>query len=200
MAKDTYHHGTLKEEMINKGLELLNKKGFEEFSLRKVASMCGVSHTAPYKHFKDKEELLKAISLEVSQAFKEALLQAVEHYPKEPKAQLIDMGKCYVKFMVENPEYLKFLFLTEHKDQTILKKDEIGHEEKTSFDVFKESAKFYLTSINIDEELHNLRTIAMWSIVHGISLLFANKVISCEEDYLEFVQKMLEDSIFQQYR
>ena len=58
MAKDKYHHGTLKEDLINKGLELLNKEGFEGFSLRKVASMCGVSHTAPYKHFKDKYELI----------------------------------------------------------------------------------------------------------------------------------------------
>lgn len=54
-----------KQELINNGLLLLNKEGIENFSLRKVARMCGVSHTAPYKHFEDKDALINEIVSEV---------------------------------------------------------------------------------------------------------------------------------------
>ncbi len=52
MASDTYHHGDLKESLIIEGLKLFNEEGADKFSLRKVAALCNVSHSAPYKHFK----------------------------------------------------------------------------------------------------------------------------------------------------
>ena len=64
MDRESYHHGDLKQELIHNGLLLLNKEGIEGFSLRKVASMCEVSHTAPYKHFKDKDGLINEIIIE----------------------------------------------------------------------------------------------------------------------------------------
>lgn len=195
MSKDKYHHGTLKQDMITKGLQLLNKQGFEGFSLRKVASMCGVSHTAPYKHFKDKDELIAAIVLEVSESFRDSLLESTEMYHDNPKLQIIEMGKSYVKFMVENPEYLKFLFLTEHKNPVFISNSKLTHSEGTPFDVFKKSAEYYLSSIDSDRELYYLNTMSMWSLVHGIALLIANKIIEYEGDYLELVERMLNEKI-----
>jgi len=195
MAKDKYHHGTLKEDLINKGLELLNKEGFEGFSLRKVASMCGVSHTAPYKHFKDKDELIEAIVLEVSEAFSNSLLQSTEKYPDNPRLQIIEMGKAYVRFMVENPEYLEFLFLNEHKHPIIITNNKLEHKEGTPFDIFKKSCWSYCESINLNKELYYLETISMWSSVHGIALLIANKVIEYKDDYLELVEKIIDEKI-----
>ena len=57
--EDKYHHGDLKECLIKAGLKLLVEEGVDNFSLRKTAAMCNVSHAAPYKHFKNKEELIK---------------------------------------------------------------------------------------------------------------------------------------------
>lgn len=195
MTKDKYHHGTLKQDLISNGLLLLNKNGFEGFSLRKVASMCGVSHTAPYKHFKDKEELIQAISLEVSGAFKDSLLESTINYPDNPKTQIVKMGKAYVKFMVENPEYLKFLFLTEHKYPVRLDCNKLCHPSETPFDIFKKSAENYLTSINSDKDKYYLDILAMWSLVHGISLLIGHNAISYEGDYLDLVDKMLNEKL-----
>ena len=47
-SKKSYHHGNLREELIEKGIELINEEGEEKLSLRKVAKMCGVSNAAPY--------------------------------------------------------------------------------------------------------------------------------------------------------
>lgn len=195
MTKDKYHHGTLKKDLIIKGLELLNKEGFASFSLRKVASMCGVSHTAPYKHFKDKEELIEAISFEVSDAFSNSLLESTEKYPNNPRLQIIEMGKTYVRFMVENPEYLKFLFLNEHKYPILITNNKLEHQDGTPFDVFKKSCCFYLESIDLNKESYYLEIISMWSSVHGIALLIANKVIEYNGDYLELVEKIIDEKI-----
>ena len=195
MAKDNYHHGTLKEDMIKNGLLLLNKEGFENFSLRKVASMCGVSHTAPYKHFKDKDDLIGSIALEVWEAFSNSLLESTEKYPDNPRIQILEMGKSYVKFMVENPEYLKFMFLTEHKYPIFISNKELHHLDDTPFDIFKNSCENYLDSISTNKNLYYLDTMHMWSLVHGIALLIANKVVEYDGDYLEFVEKMLDEKL-----
>ena len=50
MEKKPYHHKNLKNDLIEKGIELVNKNGINQLSLRKVAQACGVSHAAPYSH------------------------------------------------------------------------------------------------------------------------------------------------------
>lgn len=55
MQTDIYHHGDLKESLIRTGLKLFNEKGIENFSIRKLAALYNVSHSAYYKHFKNKK-------------------------------------------------------------------------------------------------------------------------------------------------
>jgi len=195
LTKEKYHHGTLKEDMIDKGLLLLNKEGFEGFSLRKVAIMCGVSHTAPYKHFKDKDTLINEIALKVIESFKSSLMTATINCSDDPRAQIIEMGKCYVKFMVENPEYLKFLFLTEHTSPIVVEDNKFLCHINSPFNVFKESAEFYLSSMNLDKDMYTLNILTMWSLVHGIAVLIANKALDYKGDYLELVHKMIDENL-----
>ena len=56
-----YHHGDLHEEILCAACELLEQNNIASLSLRAVAKKVGVSHTAPYRHFKDKESLWKAM-------------------------------------------------------------------------------------------------------------------------------------------
>lgn len=66
MEKKPYHHKNLKNDLIEKGIELVNKNGINQLSLRKVAQACGVSHAAPYSHFSNKEELLQEPILRIA--------------------------------------------------------------------------------------------------------------------------------------
>jgi AcrR family transcriptional regulator len=191
MSKETYHHKDLKEALIQNGLVLLNEVGIKNFSLRKVASMCGVSHAAPYKHFKDKDELVEAINNQVWNSFTLKLKESVNSSDAKPKDQVMEIGKAYVQFMVENPEYLKFMFLSNNDTAIRIENNEfIGHEE-TAFEVFKNIAQEYLVENEYDKEQQIGAILAMWSMVHGIALLICNKSIKYEGDYLELVEKML---------
>lgn len=200
MDKATYHHGDLKQELIHNGLLLLDKEGIAGFSLRKVASMCGVSHNAPYKHFKDKDELIRDIISEIWHQFYLALRKGVELYPEEPALQIVEMGKQYVKFLVENPEYLKLMFLS---DSTFPVRLEIKINEATissnknspAFKVFRDTAENYFKEIQLDQGLYMQKTLTMWSLVHGLALLIPNSVIEYDKGYLDLVERLIRMNI-----
>ena len=78
--------------------------------LLRVASACNVSQTAPYRHFKSKDDLITAIVMEAMQAFDEKLSESFQKYPADPEMLLKEMGIAYVHFFYENPEYLRLLF------------------------------------------------------------------------------------------
>ena len=106
---DSYHHGNLRQALIDAGIKIINENGEENLSLRKAAAACGVSHAAPYAHFKDKEELIEAIKENVTDRFMEKLVEAVTDKPTADAA-IIAMGRAYVTFFSKNPDYFIFLF------------------------------------------------------------------------------------------
>lgn len=195
MSKVKYHHGDLKQQLIDNGILLLNKNGFENFSLRKVASTCGVSHTAPYKHFKDKEELINEIVKEVWKKFYLALFETVKLYPNDSKLQIVELGKAYVKFMVEEPEYLNFMFLSDNSCPVKIKDNKFYQKELSAFGVFKNSAENFFKDINLDKSLYTEKTLTMWSLVHGVAILIAKNSIEYDGDYLELVEKMIKEGL-----
>ena len=70
---DNYHHGNLRQALIDAGIKIINEKGEDNLSLRKVAALCNVSHAAPYAHFKDKDELIEAIKSSVLNSYGSAV-------------------------------------------------------------------------------------------------------------------------------
>ena len=106
---DTYHHGNLREALIEAGIRIINESGEDALSLRKVASACDVSHAAPYAHFKDKNELIEAIKKSVTEQLMGGLEDAVQSAVNAEDA-IVGMGKRYVSFFRGNPDYFKFLF------------------------------------------------------------------------------------------
>ncbi len=191
MTRESYHHGTLKNDLIHNGLILLNRDGYEKFSLRKLAQICNVSQSAPYNHFKNKDELISAIIQETINSFSASLKIALKSYPDNPAIQLLEMGKQFVSFMVENPEYLKFLFLNNEKPRVIIHKSSFLVNKKQPFCIFETCATNYLDYIGAKKEGRIYVILAMWSLVHGIAVLIVNNNVKFEENYLDYVTKMI---------
>ena len=107
-----YHHGDLRNALIEEGIKMINAGGEEALSLRKLAEKCGVSMAAPYAHFKSKEELVNAIKEHVTERFTRYLEKAVAAAGKEGDVEkkILALGNAYVLFFMKNPEYFTFLF------------------------------------------------------------------------------------------
>lgn len=110
MPSKKYHHGDLKNALIKAGVGILTKEGVGGLSLRKVAQRAGVSHSAPYAHFPDKQSLIAAISTEGFNQLYAELVAAIAPHVRYPKKQLIEGTRAYVRFAEENTDTFKIMF------------------------------------------------------------------------------------------
>ena len=161
----SYHHGNLKEELIKKGIELINEVGENKLSLRKLAIICGVSNSAPYTHFKSKDELLKGMSLYILNLLKLELENTRKKY-KNKENLLVMLGKTYVIFFLKNPKY--YYFLSSRKDIEIDLSIKIDNNNMTALDILKEEAINKFSKLSISDEGIQNKILAMWSLVAGL--------------------------------
>ena len=105
--KKAYHHGDLKNALIEAGADILSKDGVSGLSLRKVAQKAGVSHTAPYAHFADKQALIAAISTDGFRRLYDAISTAAQQHAGDPARQLVEGAWAYVQFALRDTDHFK---------------------------------------------------------------------------------------------
>ena len=169
--KSNYHHGSLRQALIDAGIKIINESGEEALSLRKVAASCGVSHAAPYAHFADKEGLLDAIKATVTERFTSELERAI-HAETVTNAEqaILAMGNRYILFFRSNPDYFHFLF----QKQNIQIHTDMGREFEDDYEPFlilRSLFKKYLEENNIDmpKREQEMELIKTWAVVQGLS-------------------------------
>src|ERR1700678_885635 len=104
-----YHHGNLRESLLAAAVQLIAEVGPAGFNLREVARRAGVSHNAPYRHFRDKGELLVEVAAEGFRELNAALLEGAAS-EVTPIGQLKRAGYAYVAFALRRPEHFAAMF------------------------------------------------------------------------------------------
>lgn len=188
---DNYHHGNLRQALIDAGLKIINESGEDNLSLRKVAAACNVSHAAPYAHFKDKEELIEAIKNSVTERFMEELETAVNGKASADEA-IIAMGKTYVTFFSNNPDYFVFLF----GKQNITAHLQMNKEYKNDYPPFLLLRRMYLKHLEENGleksfEEQEIEMIKIWSIVHGMASIACMKGIRSSVNWKDIDERLL---------
>lgn len=112
---DTYHHGDLKNALVQAALEILNAEGIEALSLRAVALQAGVSHAAPAHHFRDLLALRTAVAANGFEQLAEALRLARESAPNAEDAVRTTL-EGYVAFARKSPGLFTLMFSPERVD------------------------------------------------------------------------------------
>jgi AcrR family transcriptional regulator len=110
MPKSAYHHGDLKNALIQAGIDIVAAEGVYGLTLRKTARRAGVSHNAPYAHFADKQSLIAAIALEGHIKIHTLIEKVIERHPDDPLKQLVNLAWAYVQFGLESPAHYKITF------------------------------------------------------------------------------------------
>jgi AcrR family transcriptional regulator len=105
-----YHHGNLREALIRAALELIAKKGAAGFTFAEAARFAGVSPAAPYRHFRDRDELMASVALRGFEQFEAMLARAWEGGRPDALAALDRLGKAYLEFARAQPAYYSAMF------------------------------------------------------------------------------------------
>ena len=185
---DSYHHGNLRQALIDAGIKIINESGEESLSLRKVASACQVSHAAPYAHFKDKDELIGAIKSSVTEQFMEELTDAVNGASNTEQA-LVEMGKHYVSFFIRKPDYFKFLF----GSQNVIahtSPDKSFDEDYPPFVLLKDTYLKYLkeNKLKKSKEELEIELLQLWATAHGLASIACMSGVETTFDWEEMLR------------
>lgn len=105
-----YHHGNLKESLIQAADVALKIYGIEGLSLRAVAQQAGVSHNAPYRHFRDKDDLIDHIVERTFVELSEQILTAPLFYPSSILLQAQFVGRLWMNLAIRHPRKARLLF------------------------------------------------------------------------------------------
>ena len=174
--KKTYHHGDLKNALIKAGVEILAKDGVSGLSLRKVALKAGVSHSAPYSHFVDKQALIAAISTEGFRQLYERINAVAEKYKAKPEKQLIEAAWAYTQFAMDDSDRFKVMF------SGILEKEkeypEFVTESQRNFQLVKMIVEANQASGSLRSGASELVALSAWGIIHGFVMLLLEGQIS----------------------
>lgn len=105
-----YHHGNLRTALIEAGLKLIGEKGVRALTLREIGTQVGVSRSAAYRHFADKEDLLAAISEAGFSQFADTLELARGNAQQDFASRLTAMALAYVRFAMKHPAHYEVMF------------------------------------------------------------------------------------------
>lgn len=105
-----YHHGNLRQVLLQTAAEELAEHGSEKLSLRALARQIGVSQTAPYRHFVDKNALLAALATRGYIDLTTSMIRAEQGMPGSPLDKLRAASHAYVHFALAQPALFKLMF------------------------------------------------------------------------------------------
>ncbi len=96
---------TLRERLIIAGIDEISTHGIKNFSLRRVAAACNTSCAAPYKHFKNKDEMVFAIIGYINSQWALLRDKILSLFEGDTERQLLEISVSYIRFCVANPSF-----------------------------------------------------------------------------------------------
>jgi len=174
--RDSYQHGGLREALIQAGLKLLAESGVEGLSLRAAAQLAGVSHAAPYRHFRDKRALVAAIAERGFRMLTTSMLAEVGPMTtSDARERIIALGVGYLKFATTSPGYLHVIFGGVLGDEDVPRAlAEAGAE---AYDTLRAEVAAGIVRGALRPGDADVQALACWSMVHGLSMLIINGAI-----------------------
>jgi AcrR family transcriptional regulator len=166
--RGSYHHGNLRRALVDEAVRTIGQSGVGALTLRGVGAALGVSRTALYRHFADKDALLAAVACEGFIALTAALAEPRTRVPDLP-GQLTAMGAAYVRFAIDHQAHYRVMFggfLERCRDEPGLVADATA-----AFDVLVGMIRDLRAARLVREDDVRQLSLFVWATVHGIAML-----------------------------
>ncbi|MGZ8323881.1 MAG: TetR/AcrR family transcriptional regulator [Rhodoplanes sp.] len=165
-----YHHGNLKEALIRAALELIAQKGPAGFTFAEAARWAGVSPAAPYRHFRDRDELLANVARRGFEEFEQTLARAWDNGRPDPMTALDRFGKAYLAFARKEPAYYSAMFEGGVPAETSPDLQACG---ERAFGILRGAAEALIAGMPAQSRPPALMVaLHIWALAHGIASLF----------------------------
>jgi len=178
-ATTCYHHGNLKNALLDAGVQLLVEQGVVALSLRNVARAVGVSHTAPYRHFSNKAALLRGLVVRGFAVLHQGLTAANIRQLHGPEQQIVEIGVVYVRFALANPDMWQLmaggLINTDGEPEFAHASQEVN---RLLLDIIEAGAALGVFRRRPASEL----AVLVWSAMHGLAGLLLAGGIAIDTD------------------
>jgi AcrR family transcriptional regulator len=170
-ARRGYHHGNLREALLDAALGLMAEKGVAGFTFADLARAAHVSPAAPYRHYRDRDDLIADLARQGFELFGAALLAAWENGRPDPKAALMRLGRAYLAFARKNPAYYAAMF-----EATLSAglSPELAEVSNAAFEVLRMACEAVAATFRTpNRPPARMMALHIWSLSHGIATLFA---------------------------
>jgi len=159
--KQPFHHGNLKQALLDASGALLDKHGPDGVTIRAVAREVGVSHAAPVNHYKDRETLLTALATILFDELLTSVREKLSRKDFPAKERISVFAIVLFEYAMAHPNRYRLLWhtaLVNHSDPELLK----------VMDQFYDACCAEIEAADMSKELDNeTYAIALWSMVHG---------------------------------
>src|SRR5215468_2236493 len=163
-----YHHGDLRRALLDEAVRTIQTHGVEHLTLRTVGVRLGVSRSALYRHFADKQSLLAAVGKEGFRKLRQTIADAWEQNGRG-RAGFQAMGKAYVQFAVAHPSHYRVMF--GGFIESAPKCDHFVADAKAAFQVLVDALVEQQNAGDIRRDDPVLMARFIWAIVHGTAML-----------------------------
>lgn len=184
-----YHHGNLREALIAAALDLIRQKGASGFTFAEAARAAGVSAAAPYRHFRDRDDLMAGVARLGFERFEAALARAWDDGRPDPVAAFENVGKAYLAFARGEPAYYSAMF---EAGVPLDAHPELLQAGERAFAVLRHASDVLCSRLPKENRPPSLMmALHVWSMSHGVASLFARgdaarrKLPMSAEDLLE---------------
>jgi AcrR family transcriptional regulator len=165
-----YHHGNLKEALMRAALELIAQKGPAGFTFAEAARWAGVSPAAPYRHFRDRDELIASVALRGFERFEAVLAQAWDDGRPDPFTALDRLGKAYLEFARAEPAFYSAMF---EAGIPLASSPDLLEAGDRAFAVLRGAAEMLCAQMPPKGRPPALMVaLHLWAMAHGIASLF----------------------------
>lgn len=163
----SYHHGNLRQALIEAALEVVEREGYQALSLRELAQVVAVSRGAPYRHFADRDALLAACACEGFRLLIDTHRQ-VTAGSETPQKEVYALGRSFLNFAEQRPGLFVLMFdsglLVQAKEA-----DELGGLLHQTYEQVGASVARALGCR--DTQQVKMRLVTMWSTLYGYARL-----------------------------
>ena len=184
--EEILNHDPLRDRLIIAGIAEIEQHGIAGFSLRRVAAACNTSCAAPYKHFKNKDDLILEIIRYVNRQWELLRDQILSLHMGEPMERIVEVCVAYIRFWVANPNY-RFALKAPGKEYNASKFSEKPNDEKT----IENLIRAYCAGNQVEFEETERMVYAVKAILYGMTAMLDDGELQNTPQTYENIRKTL---------